>query len=97
MKLLLSTTLESQGGKNRKAAGVRSGQVGRHIKLKTLTPESGVHIQNHVSFRNKSTLVKVTERLWFRLNVNKHVESQVITDVFCIKPGRDLSLTLLSA
>ena len=43
-------------------------------------PESRVWL----GLGNKSTLVKVSERSWFRLNVNKYVVLQVIADFFCI-------------
>ncbi len=35
---------------------------------------------------NKSTLVKVRERSWFQLNVNKHIVPRHCVLFFCIKP-----------
>lgn len=42
---------------------------------------------------NKSIMVKVGERSWFWLNVNKQVVSEVTVNFLCIKPDHTLSLT----
>lgn len=41
---------------------------------------------------NESTLVKVDKQLWFWLNLNLHVVSEVTGNLFCIKPNHDLTL-----
>lgn len=61
--------------------------------------DSGVQRQNPDSrlwlgLGKASTFVKVKERSWFQLNVDKHNVPQVTVDFFCFKPDPDLSLTL---
>ena len=48
----------------------------------SLHPESCVWL----GLGNKSTSVKVSERSWFHLNVNRYVVLRVIAHLYCIKP-----------
>ena len=51
------------------------------------TRERGLHPESVcLDLGNKSTLVKVSKRLWFRFIVNKYVVLKSLQTFFCIKP-----------
>ncbi len=89
--LHLSTTPESHGGGPGGRWMYKAQDCHSRVSLvHSLHPESCLRF----GLDNKSTLVKVKDRLWFQLNVPKHVVSQVTADFFCFNPDHDLSLTL---
>lgn len=57
------------------------------------TLEPGVCLHDLICLGNKSALVKISERSWLLLKVNKHVVSQGTVEFYCIKPYHNLSIT----
>lgn len=65
-----------------------------YVQLTKLrTSETGVHVPSVFQFRQRKHFVVVRKRLWFQLNVNKHVLSpdSSSADFFCIKLHHNIS------